>query len=36
VGYGFTEDDATRGLQSGAPFRTPFAFYQLAEKAGAL
>ena len=36
VGYGFTEDDATRGLLAGAPFRTPFAFYQLAEKAGAL
>jgi hypothetical protein len=36
VAYGFTEDDVTRGLLAGAPFRTPFAFYQMAEKAGAL
>ncbi len=32
VGYGFTEDDVTRGLLAGAPFRTPFAFYQLHER----
>jgi hypothetical protein len=32
VGYGFTEDDVTRGLLAGAQFLTPFAFYQLHEK----